>query len=47
MINLCGCKHAAIDDGGGGVTWNYVCKLTKEATDPNKCSQCNKKEEKK
>ena len=46
-MNLCGCRHAKPDNSGGGMTWNYVCKLTGDATDPNMCAKCPDKTEKK
>ena len=46
MKNLCGCKHAKVEnDGGNSYTWFYVCKLSGKATDPKRCSFCPLKEE--
>lgn len=40
-MNLCKCIYAKPENGGGdSVTWYYVCRLSKEATDPDKCSRC-------
>lgn len=44
-MNLCGCKYAQVDNGGGkSITWCFWCRLHKRATDPNLCGKCADKD---
>lgn len=45
-MNLCNCKYAKPENGGGdSVTWWYVCKITGQTTDPENCAKCARKED--
>ena len=45
-MNLCGCKYAQVDNGGGkSITYCFWCRLHKRATDPNLCGKCADKDD--
>ena len=46
MINLCGCKYAKVENGGGrSETWYYICRLHGQMTDPRFCNGCPNKDD--
>lgn len=45
-MNLCKCDHAKVEnDGGCSTTFFFVCGISGEPTDPDKCASCKKQTE--
>ena len=43
-MNLCKCDYAKVEnDNGRSTTFFFVCQLTNEPTDPERCRRCHKK----